>query len=586
MSDCRHRPECPGCPAIELPYRDQLAAKREAVRSALDQYRRVNPMFGGISVHDAKPAETRRQYRLRVKWVVEGDQIGLYGPQHRVIDTPNCVVAPEIALQIADLFRQPMPYLPGGSRLVALDIRTDGKGKALPTLILEGAPEVPDAVVRHDGARLARMVMNRLPTEVVGVAVGVRSRSAATVLGDSPYPALGDTELQQQVGRVVVHSPAGVFTQVHAGQAAVLQEMVRVAVSEQPGVERGTVVDLYAGTGSHGLAVADLVERVVLVESYEPAAEAAWKSAQRLPPHLGNRIDVWAMPSEEALTELTPTDGRPYVVIANPPRSGLSADTLFGLARIRPERIVMVSCLPETLARDVAILAGFGYRVTDAYPIDMIPETPHVETVMVLCAHSPADLVILFQNKHFVAVDKPPFLPTIPHPEWPWSALESIRRIFPEYQPFHRLDVGTSGLVLFGDPLSGNPVQSAQKTYLALVKGVTHKGGNIYKPVWENGREVAAHTRYKRLDVVAGHSFVEVMPETGRTHQIRKHFAGIGHPVLGDERYGDKPSNRHLAMRAGLIRPFLHATKLVWDGREIHSPLWPDLQSVLNAMRA
>ncbi|NUN12148.1 MAG: hypothetical protein HUU55_00775 [Myxococcales bacterium] len=582
MSDCPHRPECPGCPLIELPYAEQLRGKHQTTIAALNAYRSTNPMFADIKVHDPIPAKMRRRYRLRVKWVVDGSHIGLYGPQHHVVDTPDCVVVPEVALRIANVFRGQLPYLPNGSRLVALDIRTDGQGNAVPTLILEGVDggaSHPD--IRQDGARLARMVMSQLPGEVIGVAVGVRSGSAATVLGEAPIPVLGTTELSQQVGSVVVQSPAGVFTQVHADQAALLQKKIREVVSTQPGIAGGSVVDLYAGTGAHGLAVSDIAEQTVLVESYEPAAEAAWRSAQHLPRHLGDKVDVWAMPVEEALTDLGTDTPRPWVVIANPPRSGLSADTLYGLIGSQPERIVMVSCDPETLARDMAILAGFGYRAADAYPIDMIPETPHIETVVVLQAGSPPRLPIRYQGDHFVAVDKPPLLPTIPHSEWPWSALESVRRDFPDVQPLHRLDVGTSGLVLFGDPSRENPIQSAQKTYLALVKGITHKGGNITRPVWENGREWTAHTRYKRVDVIAGHSLVEVSLLTGRTHQIRKHFAIIGHPVLGDDRYGDPATNRHFAMRSGLIRPFLHAATLRWDGGEITSPLWPDLQTTL-----
>ena len=96
-----------------------------------------------------------------------------------------------------------------------------------------------------------------------------------------------------------------------------------------------------------------------------------------------------------------------------------------------------------------------------------------------------------------------------------------------------------------------------------------------------------ARTRYRRLAVAAGHSVLRVVPEPGRTHQIRRHLAAIGHPVLGDDRYGHAPTNRYFEEKNGLDRAFLHCVRLEFDhpttlARHIvEAPLPGDLRAVL-----
>jgi len=90
------------------------------------------------------------------------------------------------------------------------------------------------------------------------------------------------------------------------------------------------------------------------------------------------------------------------------------------------------------------------------------------------------------------------------------------------------------------------------------VRGQTAPRGSIGHALREGGRVVEARTRYRRRGTWAGHTMLEVTPEQDRPHQIEKHLADIGHPVLGDERHGHGPTNRHFAEKYWLDRPFLH----------------------------
>jgi hypothetical protein len=327
-----------------------------------------------------------------------------------------------------------------------------------------------------------------------------------------------------------------------------------------------------------GLALADLFERTTLVESFAASAESAERSARDL--GLEQRVRVLGASAEEAASIIGADD----LVLVDPPRAGLPADTLAAILRRRPRHVAYVSCDPATFSRDLAVLASHGLRGARVVPFDLAPGTSQVEAVALLTLGDPPPLRVAARTGGLVIVEKPPLMPTTPHPEWPLSLQDLVRRELPRAQAAHRLDEGTSGLVAFAAEGGAAPALGGfNKVYVALVRGVTRKGGTIRAQLTEGRQRLDALTRYRRLEVVGGHSLVEVELGTGRTHQIRRHMATIGHPVLGDARHGDRASNRHMAARHGLARPFLHAARLE---PVAESPLWPDLAATLASLRS
>lgn len=146
-----------------------------------------------------------------------------------------------------------------------------------------------------------------------------------------------------------------------------------------------------------------------------------------------------------------------------------------------------------------------------------------------------------------------------------------------ELAPVHRLDRDTSGIVAFGrsavvtrsfhEALAKGEVR---REYLALVQGVAHRKGTIRVPLarpgrrpgTEEGEPQEAETRYRRLRYSRTATLLRVRPRTGRPHQIRRHLKSIGHPVAGDERWGDVRFNRWIQRHHLLTRMFLHAAAL------------------------
>src|SRR3712207_4151140 len=158
-------------------------------------------------------------------------------------------------------------------------------------------------------------------------------------------------------------------------------ELYRVAVEYAglKGYER--VYDLYCGMGTIGLTLAPRAGEVWGVEVVEQAVSDAIKNAERN--QVGN-AKFFAGDIRLAMRDLVEEAGRPDLVVLDPPRAGLSQKVVRRVIEAAPKRIVYVSCNPTTLAPNAAQLAEAGYRVRRVRPVDLFPQTPHIECVALL----------------------------------------------------------------------------------------------------------------------------------------------------------------------------------------------------------
>jgi 23S rRNA (uracil1939-C5)-methyltransferase len=533
------------------------------------------------------PADPIVGYRARAKLVVNGPLIGLYARgTHRVVDIPDCrVLDPELSRAAAGLRR----HMPVDVTLRAVDLRRMTEG-VLATLV------VPD---RTDEARVrqaAEALVKAVP-EITGVALSYRDERSHQLLGRPPTPLIGTH--REKVHVLGTDGPfhfvaAGSFTQAHPGQQRrLLESILGAMVRELGATAQPSVLELYSGAGALSLALASRGARVVAAESYEPAAELAREAARVQ----GLDVRVEAGDAADVVRSEVLDGHQPDVVVVNPPRRGLSPVVREEIPQLRPRLIVYVSCEPLTLARDLADFARRGYAARTITPFDMMPLTEEVEGLAILMRGEPPPPEIVHEDERLIAVVKPPHEPTTPQGEHPSSLLSRVRRLggAAEAAPVHRLDIGTSGVCLFArEPRHvaelAHALGHGQKEYIALCKGVVRDKGSIRRPLVEQGLPHEARTRYTRREIVGGHSRVTVRPDEGRKHQIRRHLASLGHPVVGDDRYGDPRTNEYFLMRHFLDRPFLHCHKIELDHRgrslELRAPLAPDLESVLESLAA
>jgi 23S rRNA (uracil1939-C5)-methyltransferase len=227
--------------------------------------------------------------------------------------------------------------------------------------------------------------------------------------------------------------------------------------------------------------------------------------------------------------------------------------------------------------------------------LDMIPLTEEVETLAVLRPEAIPAPRVLYEDERLLVIDKPSHESTTPQGERIGSLLQRVRALphGAHAVPVHRLDADTSGVCLFAkDPKFvaelARQLAASQKRYVALVRGVASAKGVVNRPLREAGGDVPARTRYRRLDIAGGHSLLAIHPEQGRKHQIRRHLASLGHPVIGDRRYGHAATNRHFEERYALDRAFLHCQTISLKSADrehvFESALPGELRTVLAAL--
>jgi 23S rRNA (uracil1939-C5)-methyltransferase len=599
---CEHADRCGGCPVIGLPYAEQLALKRGRVVRSLKRY----PSLDLVDAEPVAAAQPIVGYRTRAKLIVApGGRLGLFGKGggHDVVDTPLCrVLAPPIARVAAQMRARISSAEASGGPLAPFDSAGHGWLRAVDlreVRVGDGARVLVTFVVDQKRAsdltalkECAEELMQSVP-EVIGVAANLHDGKSPQVLGGDTVALAGAASAPDRIGSSVHYATFGSFVQTHRGQA----ERIHALLAHALGVGRAQgrklrVLDLYGGSGSIALGLAAAGASVRLVESFAPAVAQARAAAQ------ARRLDLEAECADVAgsLRAMAQRREKFDAAVMNPPRRGTSPAAREWLARLEPAVVAYVSCDPDTLARDLDHLGRLGYAVTALRPLDMMPLTDEVETVAVLRRAGTPMPPVVYEDRDVLVVEKGPHEPTTPQGEYAGSLLGRVRRIRGAERavPVHGLDVGTSGLVMLARGpehvpkwLAALAAPGAQRIYISGVRGVTHVKGTVTRDLREDGELYAARTRYRRLAVAAGHSVLRVVPEQGRTHQIRRHLAAIGHPVLGDDRYGHPPTNRHFEEKNGLDRTFLHCARLEFehpDGGARHfleAPLPGDLRAVL-----
>ena len=223
------------------------------------------------------------------------------------------------------------------------------------------------------------------------------------------------------------------------------------------------------------------------------------------------------------------------------------------------------------------------------------------------------ELEIIYQDEHYIAINKPAGLlvhRTSLATESKEFALQILRnQINRHVYPCHRLDRKTSGALLFAKSTEANrkmqkcfAENEVAKTYLAIVRGFTEDTGIIDYPLkTDNGKFQEAITHYKTLaktevnlpfgkHSTSRYSLVEVKPQTGRMHQIRKHFAHILHPIIGDRPHGCNKQNKLFKERWNMSTMLLHSSSLEFthpfsgESINIQAPLSPEFTRMLKEL--
>jgi 23S rRNA (uracil1939-C5)-methyltransferase len=360
---CLHGGEpCPGAPWQGLPYDQQLHHKQAQVAEALGRIGGLE----GFELEEIVPAVEQWRYRNKLEYSFgeEGDELTLgfhaRGRWDLVVDADDCHLASERGNEARNAVRE----WARAEAIPAFDRRTQ-RGVLRNLAVREG---------RRTGQVQTRLVTSeaKFPRPPVDLHTIVEDEAGST---DGPTGVLGSERLREELCGLEFEMSHGAFFQTNTEMAerlyAVAGEFAGLSGSER-------VFDLFCGIGTIGLCMARQAGEVWGLEIVPEAIEDAERSAR------ANGIENAHFIAGNARTGVRPLvekAGRPDVVVVDPPRAGLSQKIVRRVIECEARKIVYVSCNPTTLAPNASQLTEAGYRLARVRPVDMFPQTPHIECV-------------------------------------------------------------------------------------------------------------------------------------------------------------------------------------------------------------
>lgn len=385
-SPFRMVPECPvyehcgGCQLSHLTYEGQLDMKYRRVKDVIERIAGESGDLVKPVLPAAHPFAYRNKMAVPAGLVKRKAALGCYRQgSHDIIPVSSCAIQKEEnnrLLQFARWFIEKHGISvydektrKGSLRRVMGRVGDDGKVMVVLVTASETLPEEK---------RWIEEIQKELP-EAVSLWHNIQPKPGNTILGAKIRHLWGREMLTASLCGLRFEVSPYSFFQVHKEQAEILYEKA-LAYADLKGGE--TVIDAYCGTGTISLCLAKKAKRVIGIEIIKPAIEDAKKNAKKN--HMEN-TEFYAADAGKLMPQLYRQGLVPDVIVVDPVRAGCSEEVLKAAAGMNPKRIVYVSCNPATFARDAKILKSEGYEIKEIQPVDMFPQTMHVETVALLC---------------------------------------------------------------------------------------------------------------------------------------------------------------------------------------------------------
>ena len=400
---CLSARRCGGCRLQEISYKAQLAFKKKKVRDALTRIGGFDA--ASLPLEDVLGMDKPYRYRNKAQYPVGmaaeksgRPQVvaGFYaGRTHTIIPVSDCLLAPEEYSRILDTFLAWMSRY----GIPAYD-EASGRGLVRHLLIRKGfhtgeilvCPVVTRAKFPHreDLVRaLTQLTFESLPEsahfpgKIVSICLNVNARPGNVIMGEKTFSIYGESWIEDTLMGLSFRISPRSFYQVNPVQTEVLYAKALEAAA-LTGTE--VVYDLYCGIGTISLCLAGNAREVYGVEIIPDAVRDARDNAAR---NGITNAHFYTGAAEEIIPRgyfeegvlCPPAD----VVVVDPPRKGCAPELLTTILQMAPRRIVYVSCDPATLARDLKLLTADGtYRLVSVQPVDLFPQTTHVETIVLL----------------------------------------------------------------------------------------------------------------------------------------------------------------------------------------------------------
>lgn len=380
---CSSFTRCGGCNLMHMDYAAQLEYKRGLVENAFARIAKIE----GVHVENTIGMDEPYHYRNKAAFpfaMVDGRMcFGFFAPRsHRLIPIDGCFIEQEPLYNVASAVHcwaeendiQPYDEETGSGTIRHVVSRITTSGDIMAVIVTKGRPKKLNKLVdmlkeRCEGIK--SIILNR------------NDEDTNVIFGRSYETLWGEDTLTENLCGFEFSVSAASFLQVNPVQTECLYAQAEAFLPEKDGFE---AIDVYCGTGTISMILSKRAKHVTGIENIKPAVEDAARNAER---NGAGNADFICADAAEALPELIEKGTRPDVIVIDPPRKGCDKAVLNAIICSAVQRVIYVSCDPATLARDVRILVDGGYSIQKVQPIDMFPQTAHVETVVQLVRKKP-----------------------------------------------------------------------------------------------------------------------------------------------------------------------------------------------------
>ncbi|MEK5109409.1 23S rRNA (uracil(1939)-C(5))-methyltransferase RlmD [Cytobacillus sp. FSL K6-0129] len=373
--------ECGGCQLQHLRYDRQLIEKRDMVIQSLERHTKIDPntiqIKQTIGMEDPWRYRNKSQFQVGMK---QGEVIaGLYSMNsHQLIDIDECIVQKPETISVTNTMKRILQDL----NISAYNERTrKGDIRTIVTRVGVKTGEVQVVLITRQkelpkSSLIVEEATKRIPN-LRSIIQNVNGQKTSLIFGDETIPLAGETFIYEMLGDIQFELSARTFFQLNPEQTVKLYNEVKKAANL---TGKETIVDAYCGVGTIGLWLADQAKEIrgmdIIKESITDAKRNAAKHGVKHAKYVTGKAEEW-------LPKWVKEGFRPDVIVVDPPRTGLDQALLKTIQQVKPKKLVYVSCNPSTLAKDIDFLHR-QYKVKSIQPVDMFPQTAHVECVVLL----------------------------------------------------------------------------------------------------------------------------------------------------------------------------------------------------------
>ncbi|UBK47343.1 23S rRNA (uracil(1939)-C(5))-methyltransferase RlmD [Clostridium perfringens] len=380
---CAIYKRCGGCKLQHASYKAQLDFKWDRVKDCVSKIGKLDPSIVKYPLGMENPWRYRNKVQLPIGLINGEVKIGFFAPRsHDIIDMESCLIQDEIGDKVVKLTREWIEKF--NIRPYNVDGEYDEKGIVRHIIIRRGftTNEVMVVLVTN-GENLPHkeefvdLMVKNIPG-IKSIIQNINSKKTNVILGLESKTLWGEDTISDYIGDFRFNISPLSFFQVNPTQTEVLYgkalEYANLTGNEE-------VFDAYCGTGTITLFLSQKAKKVYGVEIIPQAIDNAWINAKE---NKVENVEFFVGESEVVIPDLINKGVKADVVVVDPPRKGCDKKLLDAITNIDAKKIVYVSCDPSTLGRDLQVLEENGYKTLEVQPVDMFPNTAHIENVALL----------------------------------------------------------------------------------------------------------------------------------------------------------------------------------------------------------